>query len=478
MAVVIARPGSSVRDERSLLGGTRLDAVSREARAWGVKRGETIASARARCSGLSVRVVGEGEVRGALESVAESGLSFGRTASIDEARDIVLLDVTGCGHLFGGEHGLALALAARVDAMHHGEVRVCIADGPRVSASIAHAMKKDAPFVVPEGKNAEATRALPIRALPIDPRTIQWLEGLGLVRIAELQKLPARGLATRLGAAHAEVMALLAGDDGAPLVPYVPKDVPEERAELEYGIEKSEALVFVAKMLCDRLEARLAGRAMAATRLELELTLDRAVAREADLPSHASLVLSSPAPLSLSGEMLSLVRSRIESWTLVAPVLAVTLRATELARKDGRALDLFDPIAKADRTLPRLVAELSAEIGPELVGLLSLADTWIPEARTLLRPFGSAEAPRATIASLTSFAPEPSRILARPARLEAEARPLLHLGRQEACEWWRAARPRVRARDSFATWLPADARLAWVEVDVASGESLVKGWFD
>ena len=43
--------------------------------------------------------------------------------------------------------------------------------------------------------------------------------------------------------------------------------------------------------------AQLLGRAMAATRLELELTLDRAVAREANLPATTSLVVTSPAPL-------------------------------------------------------------------------------------------------------------------------------------------------------------------------------------
>src|SRR5580700_4547622 len=100
LAVVIARPGGAVKDERSLLGGTRLDEVSREARAWTVRRGETIAAARAKCAGLLVRVVGEGDVRGALEAVAECGLAFGRTASIDESRDVVCIDVTGCGHLF------------------------------------------------------------------------------------------------------------------------------------------------------------------------------------------------------------------------------------------------------------------------------------------------------------------------------------------------------------------------------------------
>ena len=62
-----------------------------------VRRGETIASARARCAGLLVRVVGEGDVRErSSRRSPNAGSSFGRTASIDEARDAVRLDVTGC----------------------------------------------------------------------------------------------------------------------------------------------------------------------------------------------------------------------------------------------------------------------------------------------------------------------------------------------------------------------------------------------
>jgi protein ImuB len=471
MGVVIARPGGAVKDERSLLGGTRLDEVSREARAWNVRRGETIASARAKCAGLLVRVVGEGDVREALEAVAECGLSFGRTASIDESRDVVCLDVTGCGHLFEGEAELARALMRSVTAMHHGEARVCIADGPRVSSAIAQAMRREAPAIIPSGKNSEAIRALPIRALPIEEASIAWMEKLGLVRVADLQKIPKRGLSMRLGAAHAEVNALLEGDDSAPLDPYVAPDVPQERAELEYGIEKTEALVFVAKMLCDRLAARLAGRAMAATRLEVELTLDRAVAREANLPATASLVVTSPAPLALAGELLAVVRARIESWVVAAPVLAVTLRATELARKEGRALDLFTPEAKADRALPRLVAELSADLGGDRVGTLALADTWVPEERSVIVPYG-ARAPF-VFASLVSNAPEPSRVIA--ASDIGDARPVRLLARVEAAAWWRLG---VQVRDYFAAWSESESRMAWVEIDRSTGRAWVKGWMD
>src|SRR6185437_7812423 len=75
LAVVIARPGSTVRGERDVLGNTRLDVVSHEARARGVRAGQTVAAARAKCSELRVRVVAESAVRTALARVAEVAMA-------------------------------------------------------------------------------------------------------------------------------------------------------------------------------------------------------------------------------------------------------------------------------------------------------------------------------------------------------------------------------------------------------------------
>src|SRR5260221_3207370 len=79
LAIVIARPGGAVKDERSLLGNTRLDEMSTEARALGVRVGQTIAAARAKTSDLRVRVVAMDAVTEALARVAEAGLAFGAT---------------------------------------------------------------------------------------------------------------------------------------------------------------------------------------------------------------------------------------------------------------------------------------------------------------------------------------------------------------------------------------------------------------
>ena len=58
-------------------------------------------------------------------------------------------------------------------------------------------------------------------------------------------------------------MQLLDGEDRAPLAGWRPPEVPEERVELEWGAGSVEALAFVLKTLCDRLAARLHGRAVA-----------------------------------------------------------------------------------------------------------------------------------------------------------------------------------------------------------------------
>jgi hypothetical protein len=143
-------------------------------------------------------------------------------------------------------------------------------------------------------------------------------------------------------------------------------------------------------------------------------------------------------------------------------------------RKEGRALDLFEPEAKADRALPRLVAELAADLGEKSVGTLALVNTWVPEERSALVPFGKARTPESHCVSLVSLAPEPSRVLGVPLPAEEIGRGRL-LARIETVAWWRLGES---ARNFVAAWSERDARMAWVEVDLATGRTQVKGWMD
>jgi protein ImuB len=522
LAVVIARPGGSVRSARDVLGNTRLDVVSREARTSGVRVGQTVAAARAKCSSLCVRVVAESAVRVGLARVAEVALAFGPTTSFDVATDVVWVEIGGCAHLHGGERELARALEERVRALGHA-CRLTVADGPRIASAVARfgagseAAREDAPIVVPEGKGDEAMRALPVEALGLegeDASLAVWLRDLGLRTCGDLQGLPRRSLGTRLGARTKDVMLLLGGEDRAPLDAWRPPEVPEERAELEWGASSVEALGFVAKSLCDRLAARLEGRAMAAARIGLVLGLDRALLGEGASPS-LRIDVALPVPIVRATDLFAVVRTRLDRLDLPAPVLSVTLRALELSAARPRALELLAPEPKAERALTPLVAELAADLGAASVGTLALVDTWSPDERTRLMPFGATKSGgRAAVgaadvpSALVTSAIEPSRLV-RPFVCDASAstvcdasastrpigRPLdllegaALLARLDAVEWWRQRVPR---RDFYAAW--DGAGLAWVEVrteiqrasaaGITTGDSVeekvcrVRGWID
>jgi protein ImuB len=509
LAVVVARPGGAVQEETDLLGNTRIDVVSRDARALGVHAGQTISAARAKSAELRVRVVAADAVEGALARVAEASLAFGPTTSFDVATDVAWVDVTGCAGLFGGERGLAEALAERVRAMGH-VCRIAIADGPRVASAVARfAPSRKRVIVVDPGADAEAMRVLPLRALPLEDEAIAWLSHVGMRTGGDLQKLPRRALAVRLGERAASVMRLLEGDDGAPLTPYRPPEVPEERVDLEYGIESTEALAFVAKTLCDRIAARLAGRAMSAVRLELVLSLDRDIAKGVMDDVTPALAMKLPSPIARASDLLVVLRAKIERYEFAAPIRAVTLRVPELAHAPARALDLFEPIAKADVALPRLAAELVAELGELRVGTLVLEDSWVPEERTRLVPLGAEPPPLARSAgagpstrsagagpSTRSAGAGPSTRSARPGNavvkrfLSSAAepsrvvppRPLASLSdraklvvRIEAVKWWELGAAR---RDFVAAWDDASGALAWVEMDSSSGAAMLRGWLD
>ena len=504
VAVVIADPPMT---ETRLLGNTRIDVVSREARALGVQPGQTVAQARIRAGDLAVRVVRPDAVRDVLARIAEVGLAFGATVSFGtDYGDVVWIDVTGCAHLHDptlarGEALLASRLAGAITALGH-TCSVAISDGPRVAAMLARAATMTTcgkasstsllllePVVVRPGGNAEALAPLPVSALPLPPEDVRWLAKIGVRTIGDLRTLPRDGLATRLGARARDIICLAEGEDRAPLAPYLPPEIPEEETTLEYGIEGSQALTFVAKTLTDRLSSRLQGRAVAAARIELVLHLDAGLLRDLvpPPPDVLEVTLDLPAPLSAASDLLAALRPKIERLELLAPVLRARLRAPVLVQKRAAALALFEPQPKAERALPRLIGELVSDLGADAVSMLELGDSWVPEERSRLVPFevrprnASAKIERRRRRRLLSSVPEPTRLLAEPRVVSRDAvRVTRHLARVESVEWWKLPPGKAGVErhpiDYVQAWTEDGA--AWVEIDRARNVMRIRGWFD
>jgi len=460
LAVVVSRDAT----ERDLTGGKRVDDVSDDARALGVSPGVTIASAKAKCAELRVRVLRPDEATRALEGLAEMLLGFGALTAPLFDRDAVVVDVTGCAHLHGGERE-TLAAIARSVARAGFSCRAALASGPEIAWAFArHAAR---PGVVAPDETARALGELPIDAMRLDPRTASYFRKLGVGTIDAMRALPRDALTARMENENllARVRALLDGDDGTPIPRFSPAIVLEERAELEYGVENVEALAFVLKALCDRMGARLEGRCALAARLEVDLEMDRAMCA-GDATARVSLPLASP--VRKSEELLSVLRARFESvHELRAPVLAVVLRAPETTLAEPRARHLFVPESRAEIALPKLAAELGALLGEGALGTLAVADDWRAERRSVLVPFGAKRPPSASFGDV-----EPLRLVPSASSREPALEDVVHLARFERVAWWTDA-------PAPADWKLARTSDALVLVEVdAQGHARVRGVLD
>ena len=105
----------------------------------------------------------------------------------------LLLDVTGCGHLYGpgndtGEAGERALLADLVErlARHDFTCRAAMADTAGAAWALARYAEKQADLFCPRNGQRDALAGLPVDGLRLDPPTLETFLKLGLRRIGDL----------------------------------------------------------------------------------------------------------------------------------------------------------------------------------------------------------------------------------------------------------------------------------------------------
>lgn len=487
-------------DRTSVTPTSVLDAVSDEARRYGVRVGQTAAEAHALVAELAVRLVTFSALREALGAVAEVALAYAPRAGFELGDaagplDTVYLDVGGAAHLAGGEAALATELASRVRKLGH-LARVAVADGGRIARAVAlFAPRRET--VVPPGEGAKAMAELPVAALPLERSAIAWLAKVGVATVGDLARLPPSAASPRLGDRARDALELASGRDAAPITPYEPPRRPTERVAWEDGVSSAEPLAFALRGLVARLSARLEGRGEATGSLELRARYDASIAKlrgvaETELVARVEL----PSPLSHEGDLFRVTKAKLDTLVLEAPVKALSVAATQVTRAPRVQLDLGRDVSVPPDALPVLLAELSAELGPSRLGVLSLVASHRPEARTRLVPAGGARVGGRQIALALPLPIDdrlPTRLLPRPLTLPmgnpapGDALPidgslftiesLRGHFRLDQVEWWTKE---PVARDYVRVWLSAPRTHveAWIYRDRVMGEAFLQGFYD
>lgn len=152
-----------------------------------------LADARAICPDLSTRPADLAGESAALESLRRWAARYAPMVATD-GPDGLMADISGVGHLFGGEGVLRDDLQSRLD-----RVGLHVQSAVAGSRGAAHALARHGGGIVPDGLLEEGIGTLPVTALRIDHDTTEALARVGLQRIADLIPLPRAPLARRFG---------------------------------------------------------------------------------------------------------------------------------------------------------------------------------------------------------------------------------------------------------------------------------------
>lgn len=160
----------------------------------GITPGMSVADARAFFLGLEVFNITI-DTPSILKNLCLWCIRFTPVAAID-LPDTIILDATGCAHLWDGEEKYLKDIFNRLQALGY---KVCIAIADTIGAAwaVSHYGK---PFsIIEQGTHASALQHLPPAALRLDIAAIGRLHKLGLVEISHLLSMPRSALRRRFG---------------------------------------------------------------------------------------------------------------------------------------------------------------------------------------------------------------------------------------------------------------------------------------
>lgn len=183
----------------------------------GLDPGMPLANARAICPGLQVFDADAAADAALLDHIANWCDRFTPLVALD-APDGLLLDITGCAHLFGGEAALMQTLCAALTRQGF-TVSAAIAGTSVCARTMSHHRHGG---IVPEGGEAEAVMPLPVGALGADPAITRGLRRAGLNTIGAVAGRARHEITARFGADFTALLEQALGQGDAPISPRKP----------------------------------------------------------------------------------------------------------------------------------------------------------------------------------------------------------------------------------------------------------------
>jgi protein ImuB len=271
-------------------GAQRIAALSPRTIPLGLEPGLPLADARGRVPDLLAFPYDAQTDRQALDRLVRQCITYTPSAAAEPPQGL-MLDITGCAHLHGGEEALRRTLVSRLAEQGYSAC-VAIADTPDAARALARFGGGD-------------VRALPVVALNVDAEAHLALRRAGFRTVGELAALPSAPLAARFGEGLPVLLARLLGREDPHIVPEHSIDPIRVERRFAEPIGRHDDVLATIADLAEEAARRLNERGEGARALVVRLhRSDGHVAR---------LTVETGAPTRDTAQLLRLIRERIDS---------------------------------------------------------------------------------------------------------------------------------------------------------------------
>lgn len=475
--------------------------ANQAARASGLQPGLRLADARATLPDLTAEEMDRGNDEESLKALAAWLVRFSPLVALD-GNDGLILETTGCAHLFGGEACMATELSLRLKAAGYGH-RLAFAGTRGAAYALARGQaQEDTPAILESGSEQKGLENLPVSLLRLSDATLTLLRRFGLTRIGQIYEIDRKALARRFHSREAADAVCVRLDQALgycnePFEPFRPASDYIERLPcpepLTDGAGVHAGLILLTGKLCTTLDAAGLGAQSFAF---------RAFRSDGEI---VSLCINAALPVRAPNHVMRLFGEKAEGIDPGFGIDLLQIEAFRTASMTAGSRPLSGELAQNDldeTALAALADRINARLGEGSITVTVQVARHPVDLAEEIRPYVG----KITDGVLTSAGMKglrPIRVFDCPERVEVMAQvpdgpPLSFVWRRLvrrvvradgperiAPEWWTYLPPAAgkaqalpRARDYFRVE-DADGRRYWVfrEGIYGDGRGMTPEWF-
>jgi protein ImuB len=383
-----------------------ITAANRLAEKQGIDPGMVVADARALIPSLEVLDDQPETSARLLNALAEWCIRYTPAVAIDPP-DGLLLDATGCAHLWGGERSYITVIHERFTDFGY-DISIAMADTVGTAWAVARFGSNNS--IIESGQQHTALLSLPPACLRIEASATERLEKLGLRQISQLISMPRSALRRRFDAQMLQRLDQALGYEEEMIKPIQPIEPYQERLPcLEpivtaTGIEI--ALQRLLDALCDRLQHEQKG---------LRTALFKGYRMDGKIEQ---IEIGTNRPSCNPKHLFKLFEVKIESIEPAPGIEVFTLEALKVEDLPTVQQQLWGNKMDLDNVeLSELLDRIAGKIGAHNIHHYVPAEHYWPE-----RSFKEASSLNEAIqATWKADRPRPLQLLSRPERIEVTA---------------------------------------------------------